>query len=69
MGGGNCSEALKALQDPAISTSIRASGPHSPRSQPASHAPATNLPDLPPCFSSNFTSVMVMPRSTALHMS
>ena len=27
------------------------------------------LPDLPPCFSRTRTSVMVMPRSTALHMS
>lgn len=27
------------------------------------------LPDLPPCFSSNLTSVIVMPRSIALHMS
>jgi len=27
------------------------------------------LPDLPPCFSKSFTSVIVMPRSTALHMS
>ncbi len=27
------------------------------------------LPDLPPCFSSSFTSVMVMARSAALHMS
>ena len=31
--------------------------------------PATQSPDLPPCFSSRRTSVMVMPRSTALHMS
>jgi len=30
---------------------------------------AMKLPDLPPCFSSSFTSVIVMPRSTALHMS
>ena len=30
---------------------------------------ATKLPDLPPCFSINLTPVMVMPRSTALHMS
>ena len=30
---------------------------------------AVKLPDLPPCFSSRRTSFMVMPRSTALHMS
>jgi len=30
---------------------------------------ATKLPDLPPCFSSSFTSVIAMPRSAALHMS
>ena len=30
---------------------------------------ATQLPLLPPCFSSSFTSVMTMPRSAALHMS
>ena len=30
---------------------------------------ATQLPDLAPCFSSTFTSVMTMPRSMALHMS
>ena len=35
--------------------------------QPA--APATKLPDRPPCFSSSRTSPMTMPRSTALHMS
>jgi hypothetical protein len=29
----------------------------------------TKLPDFPPCFSRTRTSVMVMPRSTALHMS
>ena len=33
------------------------------------YTPATKLPDLPPCFSSSLQSVMVMPRSTALHMS
>ena len=37
--------------------------------QVSGHSCATNLPDLPPCFSSSFTSVMVMPRSTALHIS
>jgi len=34
-----------------------------------SEAPATQLPDFPPCFSSTCTSVIRMPRSTALHMS
>ena len=29
----------------------------------------TKLPDLPPCFSSIRMSLIVMPRSTALHMS
>ncbi len=32
-------------------------------------SPATQSPDFPPCFSSTFTSVIVIPRSTALHMS
>jgi hypothetical protein len=31
--------------------------------------PATQSPDFPPCFSSTFTLVIVIPRSTALHMS
>ena len=30
---------------------------------------ATKLPDLPPCFSNSMMPVMVIPRSTALHMS
>lgn len=30
---------------------------------------ARKLPDCPPCFSSNRTSVIVIARSTALHMS
>ena len=32
-------------------------------------AAATKLPDLPPCFSSKVTPLIVMPLSTALHMS
>ncbi len=36
---------------------------------PTAQGVATKLPDLPPCFSSNFTSVIIIPRSTALHMS
>ena len=38
------------------------------RGMGASHG-FTKLPDFPPCFSRTRTSVMVMPRSTALHMS
>ncbi len=37
--------------------------------QVSDHYAATKLPLLPPCFSSNFTSDMTMPRSAALHMS
>lgn len=32
-------------------------------------ASATQSPDFPPCFSITLTSVMIIPRSTALHMS
>ncbi len=37
--------------------------------QPRDQLPATQSPDFPPCFSSTFTLVIVIPRSTALHMS
>ena len=37
--------------------------------QVSAHFSAMNVPDLPPCFSKSFTSVMIMPLSTALHMS
>jgi O-antigen ligase len=39
------------------------------QSSAPSGGPATKLPDLPPCFSSRRTPVIVMLRSTALHMS
>lgn len=35
---------------------------------PGGHQPATQSPDFPPCFSITFTSVMTIPRSTALHI-
>ena len=42
--------------------------------EPHEHSPghsqaATQLPDLPPCFSSRRTPPISIPRSTALHMS
>ncbi len=40
-----------------------------PCSVVGAYSPEAQDPDLPPCFSSSFTSVMTMPRSTALHMS